>query len=135
VDNLGPGPILLFDGVCNFCSGTVSFVIRRDPRAQFRFAALQSDAGRTLLEHHGLSQNEFDTAVVVRDGRAYTKSDAALEVVRHLRTPWSWLFVLRIVPKPIRNFIYDRVAKHRYSLFGRKDECLIPSPDVRQRFL
>lgn len=128
-------PILLFDGVCKFCSGTVVFVLRRDTAGVFRFAALQSSAGQDLLERHGLPRDQLETMVVISGGRAHTKSDAALEIAHHLPGFWASLSLLRMVPRPIRDFLYDQVARNRYRLFGKTEQCLVPTVDVRQRFL
>lgn len=131
----GSHVVVLFDGVCNLCSGIVAFVIRRDPAARFRFAALQSPTGQRLLEQFGLPQDELESVVVIHRGRAYTRSAAALEIARHLGWPWRALTLLRIVPRPIRDLLYDAVARSRYRVWGRKAECMVPTPDVRARFL
>lgn len=131
----GDHVVVLFDGVCNLCSGIVAFIIRRDAASRFRFAALQSPIGRRLLERFGLPQGEPESVVVIHGGRAYTRSAAALEIARRLGRPWRALYPLRIVPRPIRDFLYDAVARNRYRLWGRKAECIVPTPDVRARFL
>ncbi len=134
--DLGPEhPIILFDGVCNLCSGAVRFVIERDPEAEFRFASLQSERGRALLRRHGLPEDGMDTMVLVEAGRAYTNSSAALRVTRRLRRPWSWLRALLVVPRPLRDAVYGVVARHRYRWFGRREACLVPGPELRDRFL
>jgi predicted DCC family thiol-disulfide oxidoreductase YuxK len=127
--------IVLFDGVCNLCNASVRFIAERDPHGRFRFAALQSDTGRRLLEEHGLDAGELSTVVVVADGRAYTRSDAALRVARGLGRGWPALGALRIVPRLVRDAAYGVVARNRYRWFGRKDECMIPTPEMRARFL
>jgi predicted DCC family thiol-disulfide oxidoreductase YuxK len=127
--------ILLFDGVCNLCSGAVQFVIRHDPEGRFRFAALQSETGRRLLERHGLPADALDTFVLIAGGRCYTRSDTALELVRRLDAPWRWLRVLRIVPRAIRDRAYGVVVRNRYRWFGRRESCLVPTPELTQRFL
>jgi predicted DCC family thiol-disulfide oxidoreductase YuxK len=133
---LAPGDrVLLFDGVCNVCNGWVRFVIQRDPQARFRFASVQSPAGQAILEWCGLPTETFDTMVFVEDGRAFFKSTAFLRAVRHLRRPWPWLSWGLAVPRPVRDWLYDRLARNRYRLFGRQESCMIPTPEIRSRFL
>ena len=129
------GPLVLYDGTCGLCDRSVQLILRHDRRGRFRFAALQSDLGRALLARHGLPVDALDTVVLVEDGRAWTKSAAALGIARRLDRPWPALGVLRVVPRPIRDFCYDRVAKSRYRIFGRVDACMLPPPEVRARFL
>lgn len=128
-------PIILFDGVCNLCNGLVRFLIRRDPDGRFRFAPLQSDVGQELLERFDLPTDTLETFVLVEDGECYTKSTAALRTARHLGGVYALLSYLRFVPRPLRDAVYDLVAASRYRVFGRKDRCMIPSPDVEDRFL
>ena len=141
------GAIVLFDGVCNFCSSSVNFIIARDRRRYFKFAALQSDEGRRLIEQYGLADIAGDTGtdgrrasapesvVLIEDGKAYTHSAAALRIARRLGGAWPLLYALVAVPAFIRDAGYRLIARNRYRLFGRKDECMIPTPDVRERFL
>ena len=129
------GPVVLYDGVCGLCNRSVQLILRHDRRGRFHFAALQSDAGRALLERHGLPVDALDTVVLVEDGRAWVKSGAALRIARWMDAPWPALRVLGIVPRPVRDFLYDRVAKSRYRIFGRVDACMLPPPEVRARFL
>ena len=127
--------IILFDGVCNLCEGVMRFVVPRDPAGRFRFAPLQSPAGRALLERHELPPDAFDTFVVIEGSRCLTRSDAALAVVAQLAAPWSWLRWLRVVPSGVRNRVYDVVVRNRYRWFGRKESCMVPGPELRARFL
>jgi len=129
------GPLVLYDGTCGLCDRSVQLILRHDRRGRFRFAALQSDVGRALLARHGLPVDALDTVVLVEDGRAWTKSRAALGIARRMDAPWPALGVLGIVPRPVRDFLYDRVAKSRYRIFGRVDACMLPPPEVRARFL
>ena len=141
------GAVVLFDGVCNFCDASVNFIIQHDRDGYFKFAPLQSDAGRELAARHGLesaTENAHDTAndlipidsvILIEDGKAYTHSAAALRILRQLGAPWSWLYALIVVPRPVRDLAYRTFAKYRYRMFGRKDECMIPTPEVRARFL
>ena len=139
------GAVVLFDGVCNFCDASVNFIIERDRKGYFKFAALQSDAGEELAARYGLESAGaepedddsilIDSVILIEHDRAYTHSTAALKIVRRLGPPWSWLYAFIVVPRPIRDFFYRVFAKYRYRIFGRKDECMVPSPEVRSRFL
>ena len=128
-------PVVLFDGVCNLCSGSVQFLIEHDPEARLRFAPLQSEPARELLEAVGLDDYDFDTIVLVEGEEYYTRSTAALRIARYLERPWSLLWALRYVPKILRDAGYDVVASSRYAVFGKKDRCMVPTPDVQDRFL
>ncbi len=128
-------PVLLYDGMCSLCDASVLFVIDRDPGALFRFASLQSESGRRIAAAHGLEGGDLATVVLVADGRAWVRSDAVLGVASHLGCPWSWLGAARAVPRPIRDALYQFVARHRLRWFGRRDVCRIPTPDLRARFL
>jgi predicted DCC family thiol-disulfide oxidoreductase YuxK len=127
--------ILLFDGVCNLCNAAVNFVIDRDPRARIKFASLQSEAGQQLLRRFGLSTADFDTMVLVEGDLYYTRSSAGLRVARRLKQPWPLLYGLIIVPPPLRNLIYNFIASHRYRWFGHTQECRVPTPELKERFL
>lgn len=129
------GAIVLFDGVCNFCSASVGFIVRRDPRGRFRFAALQSPAGQALLERHGLTADADETFVLIEGDRAYTRSTAVLRVARGLRVPWPLLFGLIVVPPFLRDFAYGWFARRRYRWFGRREQCMTPTEELRERFL
>lgn len=126
--------IVLFDGVCNFCNDSVNFIIRRDTENQFKFAPLQSETGRELRRKHGIGE-DIDSIILVEDGRAYTHSTAALRIARRLGGLMSLAYGFTVVPVPIRDFFYKTFAKYRYRLFGRKDVCMVPTPEVRKRFL
>ena len=128
-------PVLLFDGVCNLCNGAIQFVIPRDPDGVLRFAPLQSDLGITVRASAGLSTDNLETVVLVDDGKAYTKSDAAIRVGEHLGGVYRLLSLGRLVPRGLRDRIYDFVAENRYDWFGKKDQCMIPDEDVSSRFL
>jgi predicted DCC family thiol-disulfide oxidoreductase YuxK len=127
--------IILFDGVCNFCNGAINFVLKQDKKAIFRFAPLQSEAGQKLLQQYNLSTAEFDSFVLIDHGKIYKKSAASLRVMNKL--PWYWKEVqlLRIIPVALRDAIYDFIARNRYKWFGKKDQCMIPTPEMRNRFL
>jgi predicted DCC family thiol-disulfide oxidoreductase YuxK len=129
------GAIVLFDGVCNFCNGSVNFIIEHDRAGYFKFSPLQSDIGQQMLDTHGIDRNETDSVVLIEDERAYTHSTAALRIARRLEGIWSWSYAFIIVPRPIRDFLYTTFAKYRYRLFGRQDACMMPTPATRARFL
>jgi predicted DCC family thiol-disulfide oxidoreductase YuxK len=129
------GPIVLFDGVCNFCNRSVNFILDHDTRRRFRFAALQSDAGQAVLRRFALRTDDFDTAVLVERGRAYTKSAAALRIARNLGGWWSLLALLFAIPPFLRDAAYDVLARNRYRWFGKADSCRVPTPEVWERFL
>ena len=125
--------MLLFDGVCTLCNGFVQFVIERDPAGRFQFAPLQSDAAARLL---GVAPPPLpDSLVLLEDGRLFTRSTAALRVARGLRFPWPLAYVFVAVPRPVRDCVYDAVARNRYRWFGRRDVCMVPTPELRSRFL
>jgi predicted DCC family thiol-disulfide oxidoreductase YuxK len=128
-------PIVLFDGVCNLCNGTVRFLIDHDPMARFRFAPLQSEVGRALQERHHLDPDTLDTFVLVDGDGAHVRSDAVLGILCGLPSPWRWLRFLRVVPRPLRDALYRFVASRRYRWFGKRDECPVPTPEIRSRFL
>ncbi|MCE0917960.1 thiol-disulfide oxidoreductase DCC family protein [Pseudomonas sp. NMI760_13] len=133
---LAPGEtVLLFDGVCRLCNGWARFVIRHDRHRRIRLATVQSAQGQALLAWAGLPVTAFDTMAVIRDRHYWVRSEAFFEVVRQLPGAWSLLRVLRLCPRRLRDWLYDRVALNRYRLFGRYDQCLLPSPDHQRRFL
>jgi predicted DCC family thiol-disulfide oxidoreductase YuxK len=123
--------IVLFDGVCNLCNGLVQFILPRDPAGRFRFASLQSDAARRLLK----GDAPVETIVLIEEGKTYVKSAAALRIARRLRFPWPLLYALTVVPRGLRDIVYDWVARHRYVWFGKRDVCMVPSPQWRGRFM
>ena len=129
------GPILLFDGVCNLCTGTVRFVIGRDAQKRFRFASLQSPAAEQLLGPAAPAGDRLDSMVLVEGGRIYRKSSAALLTARRLDGLWPLLALLLVVPRPIRDAAYDWVGRRRYRMFGKRDACWTPNGDLADRFL
>jgi predicted DCC family thiol-disulfide oxidoreductase YuxK len=128
-------PVLLFDGVCNLCNGAIQFIIPRDPEGTIRFAPLQSTLGTQVQQQAGLSTDDLETVVLVEDGLAYTKSDAAIRVGEQLGGVYRVLSLGRLIPRRLRDRLYDFVADNRYDWFGRKDQCMIPDEDVSDRFL
>jgi predicted DCC family thiol-disulfide oxidoreductase YuxK len=127
--------ILLIDGECNVCTWTVRFVLPRDPEGRFAFATLQSPRGRRLVEQAGLPPDCLDTVVLLEDGAVHRRSSAVLRVVRRLSGAWPLLCVLWLIPRPLRDGLYDAFAARRYRWFGRRAVCLVPTPDLTPRFL
>ncbi|HUS00135.1 MAG TPA: thiol-disulfide oxidoreductase DCC family protein [Chitinophagaceae bacterium] len=128
-------PILLFDGICNLCNGAVQFIIKHDKKNVFRFASLQSATGQELLAQHNLPLNELNSFILIENNKAYSRSTGALRVAKKLNGIISWLYGFMIIPKIFRDSIYDLVARNRYKWFGKKDECMIPTPELKARFL
>lgn len=127
--------IILFDGDCNFCDASVQFIIKRDPYAHFYFTSLQSEKGLQLKQQYNIAEDE-DSVVLIEKGKAYTQSSAALRIAKKLDGLWHLLFLFILVPRPIRDSVYQYVAKNRYKWFGKKeDTCALPSPEMRKRFL
>lgn len=127
--------IVLFDGVCNLCNKAVTYIINHDSEDQFRFAALQSDIGKKLLKEHDINPEEIDSIILIQDGMSFIKASAAIRIAKHLSGATSLLYGFIIFPKFITNSIYDLVAGNRYSWFGKKDNCMIPTPDLKSKFL
>ena len=128
-------PVILFDGVCNFCNSAINFTIKRNNKANISFAPLQSETGQKLLKQYNLPVNDMESFVFIKNGVAYKQSTAALKVCRHLRGLWPLCYGLIIVPKFIRDGIYNWIARNRYKWFGKKESCMIPTPEIRARFL
>ncbi len=128
-------PILLFDGVCNFCNASVQWVLLRDKAGIFRFAALQSDAGQAILQHHGLDHQNLDSVVLVDQQKVFLRSDVPLELMRRLGGFWRLLLVFKIIPRLWRDAAYNWIAKNRYRWWGRRETCMLPRPGWQQRFL
>jgi len=139
--------VVLFDGVCNFCDASVNFMIEHDKSGYFKFAPLQSTEGSRLADQYGFeSATEpksdvstdlvpIDSVILIEDRKAYTHSTAALRILKQLGAPWSMLYAFMLVPRPVRDLGYRLFAKYRYRIFGRRDQCMIPSSEVRARFL
>ena len=128
-------PIVLFDGVCNFCNSTVNFLLKQDKHVVLKFAALQSDAGQLLLRQYKLPPDNFDSFILIENGKAYKSSTAGLRLYNKLPWYWKWTQIFWIVPRPIRDAVYNLIARNRYRWFGKKDSCMIPSASIRSRFL
>ncbi|MDZ4700677.1 MAG: DCC1-like thiol-disulfide oxidoreductase family protein [Rhodothermales bacterium] len=127
--------LVLFDGVCNLCNGSVHFVIDRDPESYFRFAALQSEAAKPALAQCGRDAGVLDSIVLIEEGQCYTRSSAALRIARRLSGGWPVVYAGIIIPRVLRDAIYDFIARNRYRWFGRTEACRIPTLDLRARFL
>jgi predicted DCC family thiol-disulfide oxidoreductase YuxK len=128
-------PVVLFDGVCNLCNSAVQFIIKRDKKNIFRFASLQSPIGQKLLEQYHLPTNELNSFILVENNKVYDRSTGALRVVKRLKGLWPLLYILIIIPKFLRDPVYNWVGRNRYKWFGKKDECMIPTPELKARFL
>lgn len=126
--------IIFFDGVCNFCNASVNFIIDHDSTRRYRFASLQSELGQKTLQENGYSTVELNTILLLRSGKLYQKSTAALEIARYL-TGWSWLYGFILLPRFIRDAFYGLVARNRYRIFGKSESCRIPTPEERSLFI
>lgn len=135
IQDIDTGPILLFDGVCNLCNNSVQFIIRHDKNAKIKFASLQSEIGQELLQKHNLDTTSLQSLVLIENGKAFTHSTGALKVARLLDGGWTLLYGFIVIPAFIRNAVYRFIGKNRYRWFGKKDHCMIPTPDLKARFL
>jgi predicted DCC family thiol-disulfide oxidoreductase YuxK len=127
--------IILFDGVCNLCNGVVQFIIKNDDKGKFKFASLQSDFGQQILSKNNLPTSDFNSFVFLENDKIFMKSTAALKVLKGLGGKWKMLYVFIIVPKFIRDIAYDFIAKRRYSIWGKIESCMMPTPELKSRFL
>ncbi|PQJ32593.1 thiol-disulfide oxidoreductase [Nonlabens arenilitoris] len=127
--------VILFDGVCNLCNDAVTFIIKRDSKNHFRFAALESDIGLLYLKKHQINPKEIDSIVLIRGERAYVKASAALRIAQKMDGFWPLLSALIIIPRLISNAIYEYIARNRYKWFGKQESCMIPTKDLRDKFL
>jgi predicted DCC family thiol-disulfide oxidoreductase YuxK len=128
--------LVLFDGVCRLCVGGLGFIMPRDPQLRVRFAAMQSPVGQMLLRRHGLPLDDFKSFAVLADGQVLQRSDAVIRIARALRQPWPVLgVILRLLPRPLRDALYDFVARNRYRWFGVRDTCFLPTPEIAARFI
>jgi predicted DCC family thiol-disulfide oxidoreductase YuxK len=128
-------PIILFDGVCNFCNRSINIILDHDQDAHFQFAPSQSTAGKDILQQFGLDQKASASVILIDNKKVYTKTDAVIQIATYLKG-WPSLFsIIKFIPKPIRDFGYDLIAKNRYTLFGKRETCRIPDESIRHRFL
>lgn len=127
--------IILFDGVCNLCNGAINHVIKRDEKNVFKFAALQSDIGQELTSKFNIDRLKVDSIILIDGEKHYEKSSAALYIAKHLSGAYPLLFGFMIIPKFIRNAVYDYIARNRYKWFGKKESCMIPTAELKDKFL
>ena len=127
--------LILFDGVCNFCNSSINFIIDHDPEKHFKFAPLQSDIGQDILRKFHKNTKDFDSVILLKDNKLYEKSEATLEITKHLSGSWKYLAVFGILPTFFLNFFYNIIAKNRYRIFGKSDLCRMPTPELKERFL
>lgn len=127
--------ILLFDGVCNLCNGSVLFVIKRDKKKQIRYAAIQSKQGKMLMEKYGIEEAYLGSLIFIDEGKVYLRSTGALRLCKYLKGLWPMLYLLVIIPPFIRNFFYDTISKYRYKLFGKYETCMVPTNELKSLFL
>ncbi|NCU32441.1 MAG: DUF393 domain-containing protein [Candidatus Moranbacteria bacterium] len=127
--------VVIFDGVCNLCNKFVNIIIRRDKKGIFQFSAIGSEYSKSVEEKYEVSLVELDTVVLIENNNFFSKSTAVIKICRHLEFPYNLLVVFNIVPKFIRDKIYDIIARNRYKVFGKKESCMIPKPDVLSRFI
>ena len=126
---------MLFDGVCNLCNGFVKFLIERDKNDLFKFASLQSDAGKNLLKKFNLPTESLTSLVLLKDDKYYLKSNAFFEIVKQLNGGYKLLLILKIFPRVFRDFVYDRVASIRYKVMGRRETCMVPTKEIAKKFI
>jgi predicted DCC family thiol-disulfide oxidoreductase YuxK len=127
--------VVIFDGVCNLCSHTVQFIVAHERAPTISFASMQSSAGARLMRQFGLDPNDAKTFVLVEERAPYVRSEAAIRISRHLRMPWRLLGLVRFIPRRVRDYAYDTVARNRYRWFGRREYCMVPSSSIAGRFL
>lgn len=127
--------VVLFDGVCNLCNGAVQFIIKRDPSSKFLFASLQSEFGQAQLIKLGLDPTKLHSIIALEDGKFYERSDAALKIASRLTQPWPLMGVFNVLPRVFRNWVYDLISKNRYRVFGKRESCMIPTPEMKSRFV
>ena len=128
-------PIILFDGICNLCNRSVQFIIKQDKEKVYRFAAFQSKAGQKLLQQYNLPLKQYSSFLLIENNKAYSQSTAALKVAKNLSGLVKLAVVFNIVPAGIRNIVYNFVARNRYQWFGKKESCMVPTQDLKARFL
>jgi predicted DCC family thiol-disulfide oxidoreductase YuxK len=130
-----PRPIVLFDGLCNVCDGSVQAILKRDREGIFRFASLQGRFGQETLKRMGMPTNDLETLVLLEDGKIHTRSTAVLRILHRMGGVWGFLYIFRFIPVPLRDAAYRLFARRRHRLFGRRDDCRIPTPGQRERFI
>lgn len=128
-------PVVLFDGVCNLCNSAVQWIIKHDPNAKVKFASLQSDKGKELIKRSSVSIGEMKSMVLIEKNKIYVKSTAVLKVCKYLKGIWKLGIMLLIIPRPIRDLVYEWIAKNRYKWFGKRNDCMMPTKQLKDRFL
>lgn len=127
--------IIIFDGICNFCNGSVNFIIQRDPGKKFKFTPMQSDVAKKLIEEHGVPEVGVETFLLIKNGVCFVRTDAALEIAKDLVQPWPIFRIFRVFPRSVRDYFYKLFARNRYKLFGKRDVCMMPTPAFKNRFI
>lgn len=127
--------VIFFDGVCNLCNSSVRFVLRNNSNQSIKFATVQSELGKRTLTANNMSVDTFDSMLYLEDGKVYLKSTAALKIASQLSFPWKLLQIFYLIPRPIRDWFYEQVAKNRYQWFGRQEMCLVPTDEIKDRFI
>ncbi|GAC1420670.1 MAG: thiol-disulfide oxidoreductase DCC family protein [Flavisolibacter sp.] len=135
IDKVDKQPLILFDGLCNFCNAAINFIVARDKKMHFWFAALQSEAAKPVLSKYDLADSEFSSFIFIDKNKAYWKSTAALKVCNQLPWYWKWTQIFWLVPPYLRDQVYSIIARNRYKWFGKKDQCMVPDIKIRSRFL
>lgn len=135
MDQTGINSIVLFDGVCNFCNYWVRFAIKRDKKKKLRFGTLQGEAAKKLLEKYNFHTTSLNSVILIDKERIWTQSSAAIRICKYLNGGWKLFYGLIIIPKFIRDFFYNIIARNRYKWYGKREECMIPSADITERFL
>ena len=128
-------PIILFDGVCNFCNYWVTFAIKRDRKNKLKFTPLQGQTAKQLLPQFHINPSSLSSVIFIDNGKAYTQSSAAIQICKHLDGGWKLFYALIIIPKFMRDGLYNIIARNRYKWFGKKESCMIPTPELKERFL
>jgi predicted DCC family thiol-disulfide oxidoreductase YuxK len=128
-------PVILFDGVCNFCNYWVNFAIKRDRKKKLRFTSLQGETAKQLLPKYNINSTSLSSVIFIDKGIGFTQSSAAIRICKHLDGGWKLFYGFMIIPKFIRDFFYNVIARNRYRWFGKKETCMIPTPELRERFL
>lgn len=126
--------IILFDGVCNFCNGSVNFLIKRDSKGIFKYAPLQSEIGQNIIAKYNIPET-VDSIILLKENNIYIKSNAVIEIIKELKWYWKMLIIVKILPKKFRDLLYDLIANNRYKWFGKMDSCMIPDENVKSRFI
>ena len=127
--------IIIFDGVCNFCNKSINFIIKRDPDSNFLFTPMQSDYGKELVNKYKINTNKKDTIILIKNEKYFLRSNAVFEIIKNLSGYWYLFGVFKKIPLPVRDYFYNLIAKNRYKFFGKKDSCMVPTNEIKKRFL